>query len=78
MSTCNESDGLTDAEILDAALAPASITSDNQSVSERSASDLIDLDRYLRARKAACRAPGDPFAGLRFGLFIPPGTRGRQ
>lgn len=78
MATCNESDGITDAELLDAALAPASMTSDNQSISERSAADLIELDRYLRARRAACRAVGDPFAGMRFGLFIPPGTRGRQ
>lgn len=77
MPDCNDN-GITDAELLDAALAPASMASDNQSVTERSAADLIELDRYLRARAAACSAPGDPFAGMRFGVFVPPGARGSQ
>lgn len=70
--------GLSDDQLIDAANAPQSMTSDNQSITERSADDLIKLDKYIRGRKAATAAPGDPFAGLRMGIISPPSTRGRQ
>jgi len=43
---------LTTAEIIELASNPQSMTVDGQTVSERSASDIITLDKYSRARTA--------------------------
>ncbi len=55
--------------IVDAATGPASATVDGQSVTARSAADLIALDRYLHA-KAAQQSRRK---GATFGKFIAPG-----
>jgi len=65
--------GYTDAELVDLANAPVQIVSDNQSVSERPLSDIIAMDKYLKAKKVT-----DPFQSLKLGIWIPPGTTGRQ
>lgn len=74
----DETQGLTDEQIIDAANAPASMSADGQTVAERSAADVIAFDKYIRSRRVATATPADPFAGMRMGIISPPGTRGRQ
>lgn len=66
--------------LVKAATGVATFKSDMQEVSAHPIADLIALDKHLQDRKAACAsaANSDPFQGLRFGLAVPPGTRGRQ
>ena len=71
--------GIPTEDLVELAGAPAKMKSDNQEVEERSVSELIELDKYLRAKCAVeTTGPPDPFRGLRFGLVDPPSTRGRQ
>lgn len=64
--------GVPSDQLLELALAPESMKSDNQEYKERSLKDLIELDRYLAAKKAACN--GSPGWGqVRFAKVIPPG-----
>jgi hypothetical protein len=53
------------------ALGPHSVTVGNQSVTQKSADDLIKLDRYLASKTAATAGPKG--FGLRFQKLIPPG-----
>lgn len=55
---CTELTGIPAADLVAIALAPESMTSDNQSYTERSVDDLIKLDNYIRQKKAACRGAG--------------------
>ncbi len=54
----------------EAAVAPLKASGDSGSVEERSAEDLIALDRHLASKSAAKR----PFAGLRTTVCRPPGA----
>lgn len=58
-----------DTAIREAAVSPLRASGDSGSVEERSAADLIALDRHLSAKEAAKR----PFAGLRTTVCRPPG-----
>lgn len=69
---------VTDEQLAELANSPASMSVDGQTVAERSAADVIALDKYAKTRRAVAASPADPFAGLRFGVISPPGTTGRQ
>lgn len=58
--------------IEDLATSPQSITVDGQTTSERSISELIEADKYLKEAAAAKRAK----LGIRFARLIPPGPMG--
>lgn len=60
--------------LLELATAPASMSSDGTTVTERSASDLIALDKYFKARKSACTNGG--WGGLRITRAGLPDSRG--
>lgn len=64
MATLNE-------QIEDVASAPKRMTNDAGSVEEHDLGQLIEADKYLRAKDAATR----PIRAVGYGKFIPPGTR---
>lgn len=55
-----------------AAQAPASATSDGQSVTQQDLDKLIEADRYLSQKAAAGKAKNP--AGIRITQLIPPGS----
>lgn len=67
-----ETAGLTDSELAEAAKSPGSFSVDGLSQTNRSASDLIAFDKYLRKR-ARSASRRHPLAGLVTHL-VPPGT----
>lgn len=58
--------------IADLATSPESISVDGQTVNERSISELIEADKYLKEAAAAKR----PTLGIRFAKLNPPGPMG--
>lgn len=75
-STCNETDGIMSDEVLASlAASPQNVTVDGQSVTERSASDIIALDKYVRAKRGACRSGGNAWARIGKAVAVPPGTQ---
>lgn len=64
--------GLGDAALAEAAASPSSFSVDGLSQTNRSASDLIALDQYMRKR-ARSASRRHPLAGLVTHL-VPPGT----
>lgn len=56
----------------DLATGPQSMSVDGQTVNERSISELIEADKYLKEVAAAKRSK----LGLRFAKLIPPGPMG--
>ncbi len=70
-NTTTETAGLTDAELAEAVKSPSSFSVDGLSQTNRSASDLIALDRYMRKR-ARSAGRRHPLAGLVTHL-VPPG-----
>jgi hypothetical protein len=58
------------AALIETATAPATISNETGSVSTRSVSELIALDRYLASKAATQR----PSRGLRWSRFVPPGA----
>lgn len=64
--------GVGDAALAEAAASPASFSVDGLSQSNRSISELIEADKYLRSRARAARRR-HPLAGLVTHL-VPPGT----
>ena len=67
---------MTPEEIAELAKAPQSTASAGVSVTERSAQDVIALDKYAAQKRAAEAEPGSAFVGLRLGVISPPGGRG--
>ena len=67
--------GLTEADIAEAAANPASFSVEGLSQSNRSVSELIAADKYLRGRRLMSRGHS-PFAGL-ISHAIAPGPSGR-
>jgi hypothetical protein len=68
---------LTSQQIADLAAAPQSTTTDGVTVTERSADDVIKLDRFATEKAAATPAAGKPksfWAGLRPAIAVPPGS----
>lgn len=63
---------ITDA-IEDLAQNPANITVGNQSVGERSLTELIEADKYLQQKQVAQNSGGKAHFGLRFSQIVPPG-----
>jgi hypothetical protein len=53
-----------------AALGPATVTIDGQTVTAKDIAQLIEADRYLAAKTAATKS----HFGLRFTKLVPPGT----
>ncbi len=64
--------GVSEAELAEAAAAPASFSVDGLSQSNRSISELIEADRYLRKRARAAGRRRHPLAGL-VSHLVPPG-----
>lgn len=64
--------GITPAEIADAAVNPQSFSVEGLSQTNRSISDLITADKYLRNLKRSC-CRRHPLAGM-VSHIIPPGT----
>lgn len=56
--------------IANAATTPSSASSDGQSVSARPVNEIIEADRYLRAKESAAKK----HRGLRFAKIVPPGA----
>ena len=73
---CADDPVIPDETLLDLATAPASVSSDGTTVTERSASDLIALDKYFRARKSGCSNGG--WGGIRLTKAKLPDTRGNS
>ena len=71
---CETDPVIPDDTILELATAPASVSSDGTTVTERSAADLIELDKYFRSRKSACQNGG--WGGIRITKAVMPDTRG--
>lgn len=68
---------LTVAEVVEQAAAPQSMTVDGQTVTERSANDIIALDRYAQGKTTASttNTQGKPASGwgaLRPARVVPP------
>lgn len=70
--------GIPAASLVDAAMAPLRMKNADQEVEERSAADLIALDKYLSVKKNNCVNGGNAFGGLKFGIIVPPSARGNQ
>ena len=69
--------GLTEADIAEAAANPASFSVEGLSQSNRSISEMIEADKYLRGRRLMSGARGvSPLAGL-ISHAIVPGPTGR-
>lgn len=64
--------GISPADIAEAAANPQSFSVEGLSQTNRSVSDLIAADKYLRALRRSRRG-GNPFAGM-ISHAIPPGT----
>lgn len=74
---CGELNGVPNEDLLALALAPESMESDRQKYTERSLADLIELDKYLRGKKAACVNPAVAgWGGMRVSRVVPPDTVG--
>ena len=69
-------DGITEADIAEAAANPASFSVEGLSQSNRSVSELIAADKYLRGRRLMSRGGGSPFSAL-VHHAICPGPSGR-
>lgn len=67
--------GITDAEIADAAANPHSFSVEGLSQTNRSLTELIAADEYLRKRSRAMRRRS-AISGLGFSVAIPPGPSG--
>lgn len=67
--------GVSDAELAEAMMSPSSFSVEGLSQSNRSVSELIAADKYLRGRRLASRS-GSPLAGL-ISHAIVPGPSGR-
>lgn len=63
-------DELTAEQLIELAQSPQSASSDGQSVSARSADDVLKLQNAAKAKTAATKA----HRGLRFTKLVPPGT----
>lgn len=70
---CDDINGIPAVDVATVATAPASMKSDNQEYTEHNLKDLIDVDKYLRARKAACKG-NSGWGGMRISKVIPPGS----
>lgn len=70
MSEVQTTEQVVDQALADAATSPASVSNETGSVSTRSISELIELDRYLASKAAAKRRD----RGLRIQRLDPPGT----
>jgi hypothetical protein len=74
MADCVNDPVIDDTTILTLATAPASVSSDGTTVTERSAADLIVIDKYFRGRKSACQNGG--WGGIQVTRASLPDTRG--
>lgn len=73
-STAAASAGISDSDFAEAAANPHSFSVDGLSQTNRSLSDLIEADKYLRMRSKIGASRGcNPFAGMTRHA-IPPGT----
>lgn len=70
---CDDIVGIPPENLLEVAAAPASMQSDNQAYSEHNLKDLIEVDKYIRARKAACKGNAG-WGGMSIAKVIPPGS----
>lgn len=64
--------GVSDSDFAEAVANPSSFTVDGLSQTNRSLSELIEADKYLRILRRSRRG-GNPFAGM-ISHAIPPGT----
>lgn len=71
---CNNN-GIPTDDLIAAAGKSSSITVDGQTVTRRSISELIELDKHLNSKQAACRAAGG-WASIKMAKMQPPGTTG--
>lgn len=67
--------GISDADIADAAANPHSFSVEGLSQTNRSLSELIEADKYLRQRSRAARRR-HPLSGIGIATAIPPGPCG--
>ena len=65
--------GVTDSDFAEAVKNPSSFSVDGVSQSNRSLSELIAADKYLRQRSRAARRRS-PLSGIGIACAIPPGT----
>lgn len=72
--TDNKTDGISGADLAEAAANPSSFSVDGLSQSNRSLAELIEADKYLRKRANAKRR-AHPLTGL-ISRMIPPGPSG--
>lgn len=70
---CVGLEGIPNTDLVELATSPQSMTVDGRSYTERTADDLIKMDQYLRAKKAAC-SRGGGWGQMRINKVIPPGT----
>lgn len=70
---CDDIVGIPAENLVEVATSPASMTSDNQSYQEHNLKDLIELDKYIRARKAKCKGNGG-WGGMHITKVVPPGS----
>lgn len=74
---CCPVDGIDIAVLEDLAGSPLSMTEDGQTVTERSAADLIALDRHIIAKRSVCRSDGSGgWGSLGLVQAIHPSTQG--
>lgn len=76
-SACNDG-GLTQEQLLELAAAPQVNTTDGQSITERSAADLIALDKHIASKKAKCATGGNAWGALGIARAVPPDSAGIQ
>lgn len=74
--TCVCASGIPLDTLLDVASSPQSISVDGQTVTERSATDLILLDNHVRAKKAACVSNGNGWGRIGVAKAVPPSAAG--
>lgn len=77
--TCGETcicTGVSQDTLNQLAASPQTVAVDGQVVTERSASDLIALDKHARARSQQCRSGGNGWASVGGAKAVMPGTQG--
>lgn len=76
-SACNDG-GLTQEQLLELAAAPQTNTTDGQTIVERSAADLIALDKHIASKRAKCATGGNAWGALGIARVVPPDSAGIQ
>lgn len=75
---CSCDVGITLEHLQDIVNAPQTVSVDGQTVTERSANDIIALDKYVRAKQRSCTSKGNGWGSVGIARAIPPDAAGNN